>query len=52
MLNMLRRLRACVLARSTQRNEFDRVVRDTCPPMTDAEMDRYVTYHRSNQHGR
>ena len=46
------RVWAWLKSRRAARSEFNRVVHDTVPPMTDAELDRYRRYHTSNQHGR
>jgi hypothetical protein len=41
-----------MLGRSIPANDLHRVVRETVPDPTEAEMDRYVRYHKSNQWGR
>jgi len=54
MLSELRR-RLGLLAPSiapVPENPLNKAVHDTVPEMTDAERERYLRFHTSNQHGR
>jgi hypothetical protein len=49
---VLRRLVARMLGRSIDANDLSRVIHTTVPDPTEAECDRYIRYHTSNQWGR
>lgn len=55
MLTELRRrlgLLAPSIPEKMPENDLNTVVHDTIPEMTDAERERYIRFHTSNQHGR